>query len=111
MMWCELCGMELGTFRLDGMELSDDGSVEKTGKEKERAQYVKLAFRNGGSSSFHNKLKSAMTDKEWEVRCNVLLEDSFRHLDVESRYVTHIYRIYKCSENHGTYLRKFSNRL
>ncbi|CAG8497742.1 1377_t:CDS:2 [Paraglomus brasilianum] len=62
MVWCELCGMELGTFKIDGMELSDDGNVEKT----ERAQHVKLAFRNGGSASFNNKLKSAMTDREWE---------------------------------------------
>ncbi|CAG8485794.1 3314_t:CDS:2 [Paraglomus occultum] len=66
MVWCELCGMELGTFRLDGMELSDDGSVEKTGKEKEWAQHVKLAFRNGGNTSFYEKLKLAMTKKEWE---------------------------------------------
>jgi ESCRT-II complex subunit VPS36 len=64
MVWCEICGMELGTFKIDGMVLSDDGSG---GMGKERAEHVKLAFRNGGSGLFYDKLKLAMTAKEWEV--------------------------------------------
>ena len=32
-----------------------------------KEDFVKLAFRNGGANAFYDKMKQAMTAKEWEV--------------------------------------------
>ncbi|KAG9302381.1 hypothetical protein G9A89_011431 [Geosiphon pyriformis] len=69
MMRCEVCESELGTFKINGLKISEDAIIlsPAPGKSVTSAvDYVKLAFRGGGSGLFYDKLKIAMTEKKWE---------------------------------------------
>ncbi|CAG8437186.1 10666_t:CDS:10 [Ambispora gerdemannii] len=69
MIRCEVCESELGTFNIDGLSITvDEAVLGSTAGRSGNAlpDFVKLAFRNGGIGTFHEKLKVAMSGKEWE---------------------------------------------
>lgn len=67
MIKCELCW----TFSIEGLSIENEVEMSKVHSEKiggdDRPDFVKLAFRRGGSNSFYDKLKIAISIKEWEV--------------------------------------------
>ncbi|CAG8607836.1 13163_t:CDS:2 [Ambispora leptoticha] len=84
MIRCEVCESELGTFNVDGLSITADEAVSGSASGKSgnpSADFVKLAFRNGGSSTFYEKLKVAMSGKEWEKSLDSIPSKSTPNFD------------------------------
>ncbi|CAG8614898.1 2886_t:CDS:10, partial [Acaulospora morrowiae] len=60
---CEMCGTKLGIYDIEGDIAELTNIADNLG---DRPDFVKLAFRGGGSNAFYEKLKVAMSTKEWE---------------------------------------------
>ncbi|CAG8503745.1 14921_t:CDS:10 [Funneliformis caledonium] len=65
MIICEICDADLGTVNLDGLKINEEILGSRVGV-KSKDDFIKLAFRNGGAGTFYDKMKQAMTMKEWE---------------------------------------------
>ncbi|CAG8600151.1 9918_t:CDS:10 [Dentiscutata erythropus] len=66
MIKCEMCEADLRTFDVSNLDFENDLEASKNFKSAKDNDFVRLAFRDGGSNAFYEKLKSAMAAKEWE---------------------------------------------
>ncbi|CAG8795937.1 16579_t:CDS:2, partial [Gigaspora margarita] len=68
MIKCEMCEADLRSFDVNNLDFENDAEASKNFKATVKSDFVRLAFRDGGSNAFYEKLKSAMAAKEWEVK-------------------------------------------
>ncbi|CAG8630059.1 15838_t:CDS:10 [Gigaspora rosea] len=66
MIKCEMCEADLRSFDVNNLDFENDAETSKNFKPTVKSDFVRLAFRDGGSNAFYEKLKSAMAAKEWE---------------------------------------------
>ncbi|CAI2163835.1 10832_t:CDS:10 [Funneliformis geosporum] len=62
MVICEICDAELGT----NIKINEEEILGSRVGGKSKDDFIRLAFRNGGAGTFYDKMKQAITMKEWE---------------------------------------------
>ncbi|CAG8665705.1 1234_t:CDS:2, partial [Acaulospora colombiana] len=70
---CEICDNKLGIYDIENDAEAIKNVVDRSG---DRPDFIKLAFRGGGHNAFYEKLKLAMSMKEWEKTVEPQISES-----------------------------------